>query len=241
MNERATQVQTALAPISVSDIEKMAMAVAKSGLFGVKTPDQAMALMLIAQAEGMHPAIAARDYHIIDGKPSLKADAMLARFIASGGKVQWHEHTDTCVAATFSHPAGGSVRIDWDMARAKTAGIDQKQNWKKYPRQMLRARVISEGVRAVNPNANSGMYTPEEVMDFSQERNMGDAERIEEVSAAMDPATKADYEAAIEALVDRSGAENLWKEIAATCKAVKDTIAYNELKARITKKGETLK
>ncbi len=51
--------------VPVQDIERMALAVAKSGLFGVKTADEAMALMLIAQAEGQHPAIAARDYHII--------------------------------------------------------------------------------------------------------------------------------------------------------------------------------
>ena len=50
---------TSLVPIA--DIERMAVAVAKSGLFGMKTPEQAIALMLIAQAEGMHPAIAARE------------------------------------------------------------------------------------------------------------------------------------------------------------------------------------
>lgn len=56
----------ALVPMNV--IEKMGTAIAKSGLFGMKTPDQAVALMLIAQAEGMHPAIAARDYHVIQGR-----------------------------------------------------------------------------------------------------------------------------------------------------------------------------
>ena len=45
--------------VPVSEIKTMAEAVAKSGLFGVKTADEAMALMLIAQAEGQHPAIAA--------------------------------------------------------------------------------------------------------------------------------------------------------------------------------------
>jgi hypothetical protein len=47
--------------VPYSDIEKMAIAVAKSGLFNVKKPEEAMALMLVAQAEGSHPAIAARD------------------------------------------------------------------------------------------------------------------------------------------------------------------------------------
>ena len=153
--------------VPIQDIERMAAAVASSGLFGMKTKEQAVALMLIAQAEGLHPAIAARDYHIIDGKPSLKSDAMLARFISGGGKVQWHDHTNERVSATFSHPAGGTIKVDWDMARAKAAGLAGKQNWSKYPRQMLRARVISEGVRAVYPVANSGLYTPEEVQDFT--------------------------------------------------------------------------
>jgi uncharacterized protein YbbK (DUF523 family) len=38
--------------------------------------------------------------------------------------------------------------------------------WKKYPRQMLRSRVVSEGVRTVCPGATSGMYVPEEVQDI---------------------------------------------------------------------------
>jgi hypothetical protein len=102
---------------TVSDIERMARAFAVSKLFGVTNPEQAVALCLIAQAEGRHPASAAQDYHIIQGKPSKKADAMLRDFLANGGKVEWHKLDDTTADATFSHPAGGSVRITWDMAR----------------------------------------------------------------------------------------------------------------------------
>ena len=159
---------TALVPIG--DIERMAVAVAESRMFGVATPQQAMALMLIAQAEGMHPAIAARDFHVINGRPSLKADAMMARFQASGGKVQWHEYTDERVIATFTHPAGGELTVDWDMGRAEKAGL-VKDNWKKYPRQMLKARVISEGIRALFPGVVAGFYTPEEVQDFEPKKD----------------------------------------------------------------------
>ena len=42
---------TAIQNISVGDIEKMALAIAKSGLFGIRTPEQAVSLMLIAQVE----------------------------------------------------------------------------------------------------------------------------------------------------------------------------------------------
>lgn len=149
----------------VSDMERMARAFAASNLFGFSTPEQALTLCLIAQAEGRHPASAAQDYHIIKGKPSKKADAMLRDFLAGGGKVHWHALDDTIADATFSHPAGGNVRISWDMARAKKAQISTPM-WSKFPRQMLRARVVSEGVRTVFPMATSGMYVPEEVAEF---------------------------------------------------------------------------
>ena len=152
--------------ISVSDIERMAEAIAKSGLFGMKTTEQAMALMLIAQAEGRHPATVARDYDIIQGRPAKKTEAMLRDFIEASGKVEWHVLTDSKADATFSHPQGGTVRIEWDMKRAATAGLNGKDNWKKYPRQMLRNRVVSEGVRSVCPAATSGMYEPGEVQDM---------------------------------------------------------------------------
>ena len=176
---------TALVP--VDQIERMALAVAKSGLFGVKTLDQAMALMLVAQAEGMHPAIAARDYHIIQGRPSLKADAMLARFQQAGGKVEWNEYTDERVVGTFTHPKGGSVTIEWTVEMGRKAGLLGNQTWTKYPRQMLRSRCISEGIRTVFPGVVVGAYSEEEAEDKEYEdkappnvvRDMGNVEEVE--------------------------------------------------------------
>jgi hypothetical protein len=153
--------------VTVDQIERMAVSVARSGLFGVKTPDQAMALMLIAQAEGLHPAIAARDYHVINGRPALRADAMLARFQAAGGKVEWGEYTDIKVVGKFSHPSGGSVEIAWTTKMAQDAGLTRNPTWKSYPRQMLRSRCISEGIRTVFPGVVVGTYTPEEVEDMA--------------------------------------------------------------------------
>jgi hypothetical protein len=156
----------------------MAVAVVKSGLFGMKTVEQATALMLIAQAEGYHPALAARDYHIIQGRPTLKAETMMARFQQQGGKVEWKTLTDTEVTAVFSHPSGGSASITWTFEQAKKAGLTNKDNWKNYPRAMLRARVVSEGIRTVYPGVVLGVYTPEEVQDIpnhSGPKDMGTA------------------------------------------------------------------
>jgi len=172
---------TALVP--VADIEKMAGAIAKSKMFGMKTTEEAFALMLIAQAEGMHPAIAARDYHVIQGRPTLKADAMLARFQNAGGKVQWDVYTDAEVTGTFSHPSGGSLKLTWTFAQAKTIGLTGKDNWKYYPRAMLRARCISEGIRTVYPGCVVGTYTAEELEEIPKAKDMG---MVEEVVAAVE-------------------------------------------------------
>lgn len=164
--------------VTFSDMRAMAEVIAKSRLFGMKTADEALALMVIAQAEGLHPGIVARDYHIIQGRPSLKADTMLARFQQSGGKVEWITLTDQKAEAIWSHPASPRpLTLDWTIERAnavmqwntkdnKYEPITVKDNWKNYPRAMLRARLISEAVRTVYPAVSVGIYTPEEVMDM---------------------------------------------------------------------------
>lgn len=172
-----------VAVITVNEIERIAQAMAVSKLFGMKTKEEAFALMMIAQGEGLHPAIAARDYHIVNGRPTLKADAMLARFQASGGRVEWNSYTDECCDATLSHPQGGTVRVMWDMARVKKAQISNAAMYSKYPRNMLRARVISEGIRTIYPGVAVGVYTPEEATDFDPVRETAKPHQVQTLDA----------------------------------------------------------
>lgn len=162
------QVMQQLPPVyyGFGDLEKMADAVAKSGLFGMKTKEQAMALMLTAQAEGQHPATITQDYDIIQGRPARKTHSVLARFQAAGGRVQWSELTNTRAVGTFSHPQGGAVEIEWTIDMAAKAKLTGKDNWQNYPRAMLRARCIAEGVRATYPAAIGGMLIKEEAEDL---------------------------------------------------------------------------
>ena len=156
--------------IPLNDIQTMAEVAAGSKMFGFKNPQEAMAIMLLCQAEDLHPAIAMRDYHVIQGRPALKADAMLARFQQAGGAVNWKVYEDEQVTGVFSHPAGGSLEVTWTLAKAKLIGIANKDNWRNYPRAMLRARCVSEGIRSVYPGCVVGVYTPEEVQDFTPSR-----------------------------------------------------------------------
>lgn len=154
--------------ITIPEIKEIANSFAQSGFFGYKNPHEAFTLMVLAQANGLHPAKAAERYHIIQGRPAMKADAMLAAFQEAGGSVKWIKRTDTECKLWLSHPKGGEIEVKWDMERAKNAGLAGKDNWKKFPAQMLSARCVSEGVRALFPACLCGMYTPEEVQDFDR-------------------------------------------------------------------------
>lgn len=100
---------------SWEDMERMAKNVADSKMFGISNAAQAMCLFSICQAEGLNPIMALRRYHLIEGRPSMRADAMLAEFIKAGGGVLWHVRTDDLVAATWFAKASG---ID-DEAKAR--------------------------------------------------------------------------------------------------------------------------
>lgn len=149
--------------VPITEFKQMAGALAP--LFN-KKPEDLFALMLIADAEGKHPAAAALEYDIIQGRPSLNSRAALSRFQASGGSTRWLERTAQRVTLHLTHPKGGELKVTWDMQRAQYAGLATKDLWKKYPTEMLSARCISEGVRALYPACLFGLYTTEEVQDF---------------------------------------------------------------------------
>lgn len=206
--------------VPYADLERMAQTVVQAGLFqGIKTPQQAITLFLVAQAEGLHPMTAALRYNIIQNRPAMKAEAMLASFMERGGTVDWTEYTDEAVTGVFTSvgvPKGVAVR--WTMADARRAGVTMNQTWTKYPRQMLKARVASDGVRMADPSVNSGRYTPEEVAGFDKPQTVAaDAEVVDsralpatgstdlipelEGSIAFATAAKAKSQAAVDAYV----------------------------------------
>lgn len=195
---------TALATIPLSDMQVMSESIARSGLFGMKTADQALALMLVAQAEGMHPATITQDYDIIQGKACRKSHSVMARFQQTGGKVEWHELTDRIADATFSHPAGGKLRMTWTWQQAESAKLTGKDNWRNYPRAMLRARLIAEAIRAVYPAALGGMLLAEEAQDLPD-----DVLPMARTERAIDPATGEIKPKALPAYSDEAFQKNL--------------------------------
>lgn len=218
--------------IPFQDVQGMAQAIAKSGLFGMKSADQALALMLVAQAEGQHPATITQDYDIIQGRAARKTHSVLARFQQMGGVVKWHELTDTIADATFAHKSGGELRISWTFEQAKKAGLTGKDNWRNYPRAMLRARCVAEGVRAVYPAALGGMMVSEEAQDLPV---------IDSPPKTINPDTPGEIlqfdlqRALIEvaAAPTKQDLEAIWKKRGAEAKDAKDLDSHATLKVAV--------
>jgi len=171
--------------VTVQDMGVMADAIVRSKFYGFQTKDQVIAVMLVAQAENKHPATVMQEYDIIQGRPALKSQAILARFQQAGGKVQWQEIGAKRCIGTFTHESGGSITVEWTIEMAKEAGIYKVGSaWTKYPEDMLRARVISRAVRSIYPACILGQYSSEEVQDFEPRKQEKDITppRVETVS-----------------------------------------------------------
>ena len=162
MNDIITQDQ-------ISSLERIAAIVAKSGMGGFKTPEQATAALLLAQAEGIPVGRVIHEYHVINGRLSLRSECMLARFQNAGGTIKYIERTDTCVSVNAAHPRGGSLSVTWTIERARKAGLTNNPTWQKHPTAMLSARAIAEAIRAVYPACLSGIITEAEAEELPAE------------------------------------------------------------------------
>lgn len=151
----------------IQEITQMSEAAFTSRMFPVANVEQMMTLMMLADAEGKHPIQAVMQYDVIQGKPRLKTTEMQSRFQQCGGRIKWLKRSPTECTLKLSHELGGELEVTWDIERAKAAGLANKDNWKKYPTEMLAARCVSEGIRAVYPACLGGFYSPEEFGEIS--------------------------------------------------------------------------
>lgn len=166
---------------SVADLEKIGELFERSGMFGCSKQGQGMVLAMSCHLGGMTPLEFRAKYHLIDGNPCMKAEAMLAEFSRIGGKYRVLARTDERAEVELTM-AGQTQKfcLTWDEAKGepfvwKTDKVthkptnELKTNWatSRTRMQMLWARVISDSIRVMAPQVNMGTYTPEEVQDFA--------------------------------------------------------------------------
>ncbi len=159
----------AFEPRDIDEGYNMAKLLVASGLMprGVQRPEAAFAIIAAGRELGLTAMQSLRSIHIIEGKPTLSADLIAAlcksrsdvcvyfRLVESTDKVARYE------TQRKGEPAPTAMAWTWE--DAQRAGVTGKDNWKKYPAAMLRARCITALARAVYPDLAMGVYDPDEV------------------------------------------------------------------------------
>lgn len=117
--------------------------------------------------------------YCLRGKPSLNADAM-AGICRRSGLVRymmitsWSPTHCTMHFTRTDEPIEVIHEFTYTMEMADAQGLTRNRNWKQMPLQMLRSRVLTMGLRAVYPDAVSGIYSADEIADNT---DMSDDER----------------------------------------------------------------
>jgi len=174
------QQQSHIEPQNIPEALVLAGHAVKSRLFsGASTPEAALVILLTGRGLGMDAMSSLRAIHVIDGKPTLAADAMIGLCLRS--KLCEHFETIestplTCTveAKRVGRPARQLTFTIEDARRAKLLDKGEKSGWAKFPAAMLRARAKSALARDVFPDVVMGIYDPDEInADAAQQQQPG--------------------------------------------------------------------
>ncbi len=117
-----------------------------------------------AESLGLHPIVAITGVHVVEGTPSASAGliSMLVRRAGHRLRVSGDAQSATCEIVRADDP-DYTFSVTWTMDDAQRAGLQGKDNWRKYPASMLKARAVSQCARDAAEDALFGLhYTPEE-------------------------------------------------------------------------------
>jgi len=160
----------ALVPMGQDEVFALAERVSKSNLLPAayrgKPTDAAVALML-GQEIGLPPMTALNRIVVIEGKPTLDAQGMVAVIRAAGHSLSGDTSSTSATVRGKRADTGDEMSVTFTMEDAARAGLAGKGVWKSYPSAMLWARCVSQLARMLFADVLMGFsYLPEEA-DFS--------------------------------------------------------------------------
>lgn len=225
----------ALVPRTLDEVRGLSAQFAKSALL---PPDlrgkeaDVFVTILAGQELGVPPMAALRGIHVVKGRPILSADMMVGVVLGRGVAAYFRCVDESQTSVTYETLRVGSPepqRCTWTLEDAKRAGLDG-DNWRKYPRAMLKARCKAMLARDVYPDVLAGCYEESEREEIEGPRALAhvdavDAEVVSEtrVSAAkpvqLAPRTDApDFDALADQIVEALGMATTEDEVAAAVK-----------------------
>ncbi len=140
---------------------------------------------------GLKPLQALQNLAVINGRPALWGDAVIA-LVRSSPLCEFvietdDGHTATCRVKRRGEPEQSRT---FSMDDASTAGLKGKQGpWVQHPKRMRQMRARAFALRDVFPDVLRGMPMAEEVMDTPTERHMGPVDEVKPPAAPPAPPT----------------------------------------------------
>ena len=174
-----------LQPQNVTEAMQMAEMLSKSQMIPKNyqnKPQDTLVAMMMGSELGLHPIQALQNIAVINGKPSIYGDAMLAlvqNHSAFGGIQESFDEAAQVATCIVWRKNGEKHTVTFSQADAKQAGLWAKAGpWSQYPKRMMTFRARGFALRDQFADALAGLISREEAEDMP-ERDMGSAQRHE--------------------------------------------------------------
>ena len=166
----------ALEPQGFREAQAIAAMVHKAGIFGVRSPEEAMVKMMTGRALGLPTMTALRAVHVIENKAALESKLKVA-LVLKHPECEFFQIVErTMQKCTYAAKRRGrpEVRLTFTIEEAQAAGLtdrgkdadaQKKNNWNRFPADMLAARASSRLADIVFPDAALGIPTTDDVQD----------------------------------------------------------------------------
>lgn len=163
----------ALIPQDIDQAFRIAQALAHSGMTpnGFKSPETCFVAIMAGAELGLPPFQSLQSFAIINNRPTLWGDALMAVVRTNGFKVrEWLEGAGDDMEAFCEviRPDNGDVaEASFSVSDAKTAGLWKKGGpWTTNPKRMLKMRARAFAIRDGAADVLRGFQIREEVEDY---------------------------------------------------------------------------
>lgn len=180
---QAGKPQFSLTPQSLNEALQFADMLSKSNMVPKDyqgNPANCIIAMQWGMEIGLQPLQAMQNIAVINGRPAIWGDAMLAIVRGSGLLERITEDpTDAGCTCTVKRKGEPEVVRTFTLEDAKRAGLAGKQGpWQQHPKRMMQMRARAFALRDVFPDVLRGVHIAEIAQDEPDERDMGAAEDV---------------------------------------------------------------
>ena len=169
----------ALQPANMDEALRMAEMLSRSQMIPKAyqgKPQDALVAMMMGCELGLNPIQALQNIAVINGKPSIFGDALVALMLnhpSFGGMEESFDDASMTATCTVWRKGGPRHAQAFSEADARKAVLWGKTGpWTQYPKRMLQMRARAFAIRAQFADALAGLITREEAEDMPVERNI---------------------------------------------------------------------